>query len=159
MSGEHAKIENSGKFSLRCLAEQVLGAEKSKWLGAFFAWLVDYRHGLTDHAFEIPISQGDVPRRQADTTRKHNSALFGLIDRVFGQSSVGTGADQIRSVLIQSGIETPDSITPSQDFQRSQCELAGPPLSSVSRIEVIGESGPRRGGQNSRRGQEDSVNN
>lgn len=146
MSGQHAKIGCPDKFSLRCLAGQVLGAEKSKWLGAFLAWRVDYHHGPTDHAFGNPIPQGDVPRRQADTPRKHNYALSGLIDQVIGQPSIGTGAHQIRPVLIQSGIGTPDSTVPSRDCQWSPCEPVGPSLSSVSRIEAIGEAVQRAGG-------------
>lgn len=96
-------IELLKDISRRCLADEALSPEQSKWLGDSLARFVDHDCTSIDNAFGLQFPRGGVPWWQEEAIRKRNAALRELAQRFSDHLSVSARARQIRTLTIRYG--------------------------------------------------------
>lgn len=82
-----AEIENLRSISRRCLANQQLDVNQSRWLGASLADFLNHRVGSLDEALGLRYGRGGVPWWREEAIRKRNAALNELARRHYSDQS------------------------------------------------------------------------
>ncbi len=98
-----ATIETIREISHRCLAEQPLNEEQSRWLGESLRSFLDHRSTSVDDAMGLHFPRGGVPWWREDAIRSRNDALRELADRFFGALSPSARAREIWTLATRYG--------------------------------------------------------
>ena len=98
-----ATIETIREISHRCLAEQPLNGEQSRWLGESLRRFLDHSSNSVDHAMGLQFPRGGVPWWREDAIRRRNGALRELAERYFGALSPTARAREIWTLATRYG--------------------------------------------------------
>ncbi len=98
-----ATIETLREISHRCLAEQPLNEEQSRWLGESLRNFLDHRSTSVDDAMGLHFPRGGVPWWREEAIRSRNDALRELADRFFGALSPSARAREIWTLATRYG--------------------------------------------------------
>ena len=90
-----ATIETLREISHRCLANEPLSTEQSRWLGDSLRNFLTHQSSSVDDAMGLKFPQGGVPWWREEAIRNRNGALRELGERYFGTLSPCARAREI----------------------------------------------------------------
>ena len=98
-----ATIDTLRDISRRCLADETLSAEQSRWLGVSLENFLDHRCSSVDDAMGLRFPRGGVPWWREEAIRKRNAALRELAQGHLGDLGPSARARQVWTMTTRYG--------------------------------------------------------